>query len=143
MKLQGCCHVDCLAGGAEILSRLVPPYEPPRNLLTHWLVEPWWVGAPDTARPGHCTPWGTYTPWASHAQVAALRQQQETEAATWGARCEALRSALEAKEAHCSALEAELGTRPTQKQVGRRAGACLELNNAWSSARECFSMGGR
>ncbi|GAB4818452.1 hypothetical protein N2152v2_005498 [Parachlorella kessleri] len=52
-----------------------------------------------------------------NAEVAALRQQQEAEGATWGARCEALRSALEAKEAHCSALEAELATRPMQKQV--------------------------
>ena len=32
-------------------------------------------------------------------QVAALRQQLESEAASWGARCDGLRSALEAKEA--------------------------------------------
>lgn len=41
------------------------------------------------------------------AEVAALRQQLEGESRSWGSRCEGLRAALEAKEAHCLALETE------------------------------------
>ncbi|PSC73915.1 Transcription factor CCAAT displacement CDP1 [Micractinium conductrix] len=52
-----------------------------------------------------------------HSEVSALRQQLEAEAATWSGRCEGLRGSLAAKEAHAAALEAELGSRPTQLQV--------------------------
>ncbi|KAK9803913.1 hypothetical protein WJX72_004650 [[Myrmecia] bisecta] len=52
-----------------------------------------------------------------HAEVAALQQTLEGEQATWQSRCEGLRSALQAQEAHAAALEQEISTRPTAKQV--------------------------
>ncbi|KAL4425119.1 hypothetical protein ABPG77_008224 [Micractinium sp. CCAP 211/92] len=51
------------------------------------------------------------------SEVAALRQQLESEAATWANRCEGLRGSLAAKEAHAAALEQELSSRPTQQQL--------------------------
>eukprot|EP00887_Chlorella_sp_A99_P007147 scaffold2.g7147.t1 len=50
-------------------------------------------------------------------EVASLRQQVESGAATWSARVEGLRSTLEAREAHCAALDAELAARPTQLEL--------------------------
>ncbi|KAI3427262.1 hypothetical protein D9Q98_007195 [Chlorella vulgaris] len=51
------------------------------------------------------------------SEVSSLRQQLESEAATWASRCDGLRSSLAAKEAHAGALEQELSSRPTQQQV--------------------------
>lgn len=51
------------------------------------------------------------------ASRAHLLPRRPAEAATWSGRCEGLRGSLAAKEAHAAALEAELGSRPTQLQV--------------------------
>ncbi|KAL4853646.1 hypothetical protein ACK3TF_005368 [Chlorella vulgaris] len=64
------------------------------------------------------------------SEVSSLRQQLESEAATWASRCDGLRSSLAAKEAHAGALEQELSSRPTQQQVDdlrqQASGGCLD-----------------
>ena len=50
-------------------------------------------------------------------EVSGLRRQVEGETAAWSARYEGLKSTLEAREAHCAALEAELTARPTQREM--------------------------
>jgi homeobox protein cut-like len=51
------------------------------------------------------------------ADAADARQQAAADVAAWSPRCDGLRAALAAKEAHASALERELSSRPTQTQV--------------------------
>ena len=49
--------------------------------------------------------------------VAALNQRLEAEEATCSARCDSLRRSLQKQEAQSAALEAQLASRPTSKQV--------------------------
>ena len=49
------------------------------------------------------------------ADAVGLRAEEE--ASAWSSRCEGLRAALQAQEAHAEALERELATRPSAKQV--------------------------
>ena len=49
--------------------------------------------------------------------LGALAARTEEEAAAASTRCEGLRDALRAQEAHADALERELQSRPTAKQV--------------------------
>lgn len=51
------------------------------------------------------------------AEVAALNQRLEAEEASWSARCDLLRQSLQKQEAQSAALEAQLASRPTSKQV--------------------------
>ena len=51
------------------------------------------------------------------AEVAALNQRLEAENASWSARCASLRQSLQKQEAQSAALEAQLASRPTSKQV--------------------------
>eukprot|EP00884_Botryococcus_braunii_P002856 jgi/Botrbrau1/12571/Bobra.0169s0105.1 len=52
-----------------------------------------------------------------HGEVASLNLKLEENEAAWSARCDGLRRALEAQEAHSAALETELAARPTSRQV--------------------------
>ena len=53
-----------------------------------------------------------------HQKMAgAVSLRAEEEASAWSSRCEGLRAALQAQEAHAEALERELATRPSAKQV--------------------------
>ncbi|CAL8464232.1 g3767 [Coccomyxa elongata] len=54
-----------------------------------------------------------------HAEVAALSERAAADAAGWAERCEGLRQALAAQQAHTAALEAQLSSRPTTQQVER------------------------
>lgn len=49
--------------------------------------------------------------------MAALSERAAADAAGWAERCEGLRQALAAQQAHTAALEAQLSSRPTTQQV--------------------------
>ncbi len=51
------------------------------------------------------------------AELASLNHRLEAEQASWSARCDSLRQSLQKQEAQCAALEAQLASRPTAKQV--------------------------
>jgi homeobox protein cut-like len=50
-------------------------------------------------------------------EAADLRTQAAESTSTWSERCDALKVALEAKEAHVAALESQLAARPLQRQL--------------------------
>ncbi len=52
-----------------------------------------------------------------HAEAAALQERARAESAAWAERCDGLRQSLAAQEAHSTALEAHLNSRPTAQQV--------------------------
>lgn len=61
-----------------------------------------------------------------HAEVAALSERAAADAASWAERCEGLRQALAAQQAHTAALEAQLSSRPTTQQVICSAVLCIQ-----------------
>lgn len=49
--------------------------------------------------------------------MPAVSSRAEEEADTWKSRCDGLRTALQAQEAHSEALEREIASRPSTTQV--------------------------
>ncbi|BDA49351.1 Protein CASP [Coccomyxa sp. Obi] len=77
-----------------------------------------------------------------HAEVAALSERASADAAGWAERCEGLRQALAAQQAHTAALEAQLSSRPTTQQVEQLQAQVRVLQAVGYGAVETDDAGG-